>query len=117
MNLTKPDQNTEHTMSSSYLRPWSAPSGEYTGDAIPDEARRIVEHAWSVKTMIRWTRDDRGPFSALRWCIWDRFNTGHPPSRTEGKGGALVMVNEDGSVTERRSQKDYLRPVSMVSRW
>ena len=27
------------------------------------------------------------------------------------------MVNEDGSVTERRSQKDYLRPVSMVSRW
>jgi hypothetical protein len=119
VNLTKPDETTEDAVRNDCLgvADWGGPTSSYIRDAIPEEARRIVEHAWSAKTLIRWTRDDRGPLNALRWRIWDHFNTGHPPSRPEGKKGALWMVNEDGSLAEPRSQKDYVRRVSIVSKW
>jgi hypothetical protein len=45
----------------------------------------IAEHAWLLKSQMRWVRDDRNPVNAVRWRVWDRMGTGNPPSRVEAK--------------------------------
>jgi hypothetical protein len=50
-----------------------------------DRHDAIVEHAWLVKSQMRWVRDDRNPVNAIRWRVWDRMGTGNPPSRVEMK--------------------------------
>jgi hypothetical protein len=45
----------------------------------------IVEHAWLLKSQMRWVRDDRSPVNAIRWRVWDRMGTGRPPSRVVTK--------------------------------
>jgi len=43
----------------------------------------IVEHAWMLKTEMRWVRNDRNPLNAFRWFVWERLGSGDPPSRVE----------------------------------
>jgi hypothetical protein len=45
----------------------------------------IVEHAWLLKSQMRWVRNDRNPVNAVRWRVWDRMGSGQPPSRVETK--------------------------------
>jgi hypothetical protein len=54
-------------------------------DWIVDPHQETVEQAWSLKTQMRWVRDDRNPVNAFRWFVWDCLGAGDPPSRVEQK--------------------------------
>jgi len=58
----------------------------------------IVEHAWLLKTEMRWVRDDRNPLNAFRWFVWERLGTGDPPSRVERVTAGEVTTVTDASV-------------------
>jgi len=57
------------------------PSDE--GSSLGPEYERVIEHAWLLKTTMRWVRSDRSPLNAFRWFVWDRLGIGDPPSRVE----------------------------------
>jgi hypothetical protein len=49
------------------------------GTSLGRDYERIIEHAWLLKTAMRWVRDDRSPLNAFRWFVWDRLDLGDPP--------------------------------------
>jgi hypothetical protein len=51
--------------------------------SLGPDYERIIEHAWLLKTAMRWVRDDRNPLNAFRWFVWDRLGIGDPPSRVQ----------------------------------
>ena len=59
---------------------WGGPSSDRIDDSMVDP---IVEHAWMLKTTMRWVRNHRSPINAFRWFVWDRLGIGDPPSRVE----------------------------------
>ena len=64
---------------------WGGPSPERTDDSMAELHDESIEHAWLLKSEMRWVRDDRYPIGAFRWFVWDRFGVGDPPSRVQRK--------------------------------
>ncbi len=68
----------------------------HDGSSLGPDYERIIEHAWLLKTAMRWVRNDRGPLNAFRWFVWDRYSIGDPPSRLErANADALTTVTAD----------------------
>ncbi len=53
------------------------------GSSLGPEYERVIEHAWLLKSAMRWVRNDGSPLNAFRWFVWDRLGIGDPPSRVE----------------------------------
>jgi len=85
MDLTKSREATGRPSDDdSYPSPsWGRQSSNRIDDSMVDLHDEIVEHAWLLKTEMRWVRDDRNPLNAFRWFVWERLGTGDPPSRVE----------------------------------
>jgi hypothetical protein len=56
----------------------------------------IIVQAWSLKSAMRWVRDDRSPLNSFRWFVWDWFGIGDPPSTVETTAaGEITTVTAD----------------------
>jgi hypothetical protein len=64
--------------------------------SLGPDYERIIEHAWLLKSAMRWVRNDRNPLNAFRWFVWDRSGIGDPPSRVERvAAGEVTTVTDD----------------------
>ncbi len=68
-------------------------------DSMVDLHDEIIEHAWLLKTRMRWVRNDRNPLNAFRWFVWDRLGIGDPPSRVERATADEVTTVTGASVS------------------
>ena len=83
------------------------PSGEgaslVPGEVVPSSNEMtnsmldpIIVQAWSLKSAMRWVRDDRSPLNSFRWFVWDWFRIGDPPSTVERTAaGEITTVTAD----------------------
>jgi hypothetical protein len=87
MELVKSKERSEHPLSdvSPLSSRWGGASSNRIEDSTVEVHDAIVEHAWLLKSQMRWVRDDRNPLNSVRWLVWDRWGTGNPPSRVEKK--------------------------------
>jgi len=85
MALTKTERAPEHPTGQVASRGvgGGGPSLHRVADSTVHHCDEIVEHAWLLKSELRWVRDTHNPLNALRWFAWDRLGVGHPPSRTQ----------------------------------
>lgn len=86
MELAKSKESTEcPSDDGSSLDPGrGGPSSNRIVDSVVDlRSEQIIEHAWMLKTGMRWIRNDRNALNAFRWFVWDRLGIGDPPSRVE----------------------------------
>jgi hypothetical protein len=74
------------------------PSDDGTSTSLGPDYEKIIEHAWLLKTAMRWVRNDRNPLNAFRWFVWDRLGIGDPPSRVESATADGARTVTAGSV-------------------
>jgi hypothetical protein len=95
MEITKSKETTDRPSDDgSSLGPgWGGPSSNEIANSMLDP---IIVHAWSLKSAMRWVRDDRSPLNSFRWFVWDWFGIGDPPSTVERTAaGEITTVTAD----------------------
>ena|ERR1039458_1957563 len=97
MELAKSKETTDRPSDDgSSLGPgWGGPSSNCIDDSMLDP---IIEHAWLLKSAMRWVRDDRSSLNAFRWFVWDGLGIGDPPSRVERVAADEVTIVTADSV-------------------